>query len=761
MPYVPGPVLAGAPGVPDGHTGSEAGLQRNTRALKRAIEANFPEIGTIGGVREDALRWHPSGLALDVMVPNHDTPEGKALGDRIWNWVHANGAQYGFEGADTGRSIWRDGGAHENHLHLVTNGGGLPEAGEQITTADGMPIQLPNAQIMGPNGMPLPPGAGMPPSSIGSSSGSGSDSSSGLLGGLFPKLKDPTSGKDMPDNLQPANIASQVGGILAGLVGGFFGIDLSMIGDIAGKIQGGMPDEEGTGEADPSAQAEMDQYGQETPYGYDYSGTGTDLYGGENAAVSAYDPKGGAEQWRGLATSIVTQLAPQYGITNVKGWVDDIIGQIQHESSGNPAAFNGNDTDGKGGTQTVQGLGQFLKSTFDAHNITRGDISDPSAQIAAMVDYVSKKYGMDADGSPSYINEGHGYRAGGRVRGPGTTTSDSVPAWLSKDEHVTNAKSTNYYGHSLFDALNSRAIPREALGLAGGGWWTPLVNPQKPVGGIGTGLGGPRKTAPAPASGTPGGVGSRLGGSQPGTGSRVPPGTSRGEIGTALGAKTPPVSQMGEALGANLSGPGSTPAVGIGSGIGSGAPAPALARSPMPQAAAPGLGGKPSVPGGQGGSQPGADAPLTGQEDPRSAIGQAPASQDHLNPGIRGAIEGAAAAAGNAGAMAASMGTMGMDGGMGGSMISAGAQMAGQAISGVANVISSALVGTVSSGSTPQAYGVPMTPQEPARTGVPANPGGGGQTVNYGGVTVGNYDEFHRGEERRRAQEALPFVQKW
>ena len=38
------------------------------------------------------------------------------------------------------------------------------------------------------------------------------------------------------------------------------------------------------------------------------------------------------------------------------------------------------------------------------------------------------------------------YRKGGKVKGPGTGTSDSVPARLSKGEFVTTAKATREIG---------------------------------------------------------------------------------------------------------------------------------------------------------------------------------------------------------------------------------------------------------------------------------------------------------------------------
>lgn len=49
---------------------------------------------------------------------------------------------------------------------------------------------------------------------------------------------------------------------------------------------------------------------------------------------------------------------------------------------------------------------------------------------------------------------GGSFAGGGRVRGPGTTTSDSIPAWLSRDEWVIKAKAVRKYGSGFMAAVN-------------------------------------------------------------------------------------------------------------------------------------------------------------------------------------------------------------------------------------------------------------------------------------------------------------------
>jgi hypothetical protein len=52
------------------------------------------------------------------------------------------------------------------------------------------------------------------------------------------------------------------------------------------------------------------------------------------------------------------------------------------------------------------------------------------------------------------------YAGGGPIKGPGTSTSDSVPIWASRDEFMMQAAAVRYYGQSTMAALNAMRIPR-------------------------------------------------------------------------------------------------------------------------------------------------------------------------------------------------------------------------------------------------------------------------------------------------------------
>ena len=121
----------------------ENGLQVKTIWAARAISLLFPQITTIGGYRQDALRWHPNGLAIDVMIPNHNSPEGIELGDQIAGYALANAKRWGVDHViwrqkiypGIGKPSWtanlgNETANHYDHVHIATDGGGYPTGHE-------------------------------------------------------------------------------------------------------------------------------------------------------------------------------------------------------------------------------------------------------------------------------------------------------------------------------------------------------------------------------------------------------------------------------------------------------------------------------------------------------------------------------------------------------------------------------------------------------------------------------------------------------
>ncbi|WP_280185899.1 transglycosylase SLT domain-containing protein [Nocardia gipuzkoensis] len=169
-------------------------------------------------------------------------------------------------------------------------------------------------------------------------------------------------------------------------------------------------------------------------------------------AKHVYDPKAGAEQWRGTVLTVLR------GTGRDAGLADRTLSQIRIESGGNPNAINNYDINAKNGVPSI-GLLQVIKPTFDAHVDSRfpGGQRDPEANIAAALNYVDKRYGGAAKIWPTTA----GYAEGGWVFGPGGPTSDSIPARLSAGEFVVNAAAAAANGN-LLQAINAGAGLRAA-----------------------------------------------------------------------------------------------------------------------------------------------------------------------------------------------------------------------------------------------------------------------------------------------------------
>lgn len=550
------------------------------------------------------------------------------------------------------------------------------------------------------------------------------------------------------------NVGSSLLDIGLGLVSGFTGLDFSslvgagqQIGNFyLGAGGGGGGGDEYSGdftELNGMASADIERYlngdlslgnsgGLDALLGSDISsllggGGISDLLGGDVGA--SFTPGGGAEQWRPVVRRVLEMYGPQLNITNLKAWEDAIVKQIDTESKGDPGAENPNDSNGKGGTQSVNGLLQFLPETFAANNITGGDYMDPVAQIAAVLPYVINKYGMDANGAPNQIGRGVGYARGGRIKGIGGPRADKNLIRVSRGEFLNNANAVNHYGPDFFARLNNREIPKNALpGFADGMWWNPLQPAPAPA---------PQSAGPAPAP-------------------PAPPPPSAAPAGGQSAGPLP------------LAAPAADAAPSTGGAPGPGATAPAPDPGALPQVADAMAGIGSGIGGDMGLAQPGAAADPGA--DPRAALGAAPTSQDHNSPVVAGGIRGAASAIGSimnsaiqAGAMGATMGGSAVAGGMGagqaGQMAQAGAQIAGEVAVGAVNILSSLLVGTATNGSTQSASGVPLLPQRsPMQTGVPQM---GEQYTDNRTYNLTNLDEYRRLQERDAAQQANPWIGKF
>lgn len=619
------------------------------------------------------------------------------------------GRRYGRDPGDRGKNqtiddyYKNDWAGHRDHVHIRTS--------QSIPTPE---------QLMGlsPSNMPMaltPTGMKLPQLTY-ASDGQGS----GTLGGGFKMPSAEEYGKAVVESWQKTieNLVQNAGQIAMKFIGSFFGLDLSglfniansVIGNYSGSGSGGGKDSNLPANSDVASLIQSAEFqtlppSVQEPYLQAYQAQQQKQQG--SGAVQ-YDPSKGAEQWRPVVRQALSQVASKYGINNLSAWEDDIIGQINFETGGNPGLDNLNDSNGKGGTQQVFGLGQFHPDTFRSHNVTGGDIHDPVAQIFAMIDYLaSPKYGVVPNGGVNWKGNGwrngKGYAAGGSISGSGSGKSDSILARVSNGEYIVKADAAQKH-LGLLNAINSNALP----GFSDGMLWP---------------VGQPAPVTPPPIT-TP----------------DPPP------------APVPP----------DPTGPAASADAGIPA-----APTPVTEAQGPGDAASAALSDLGSALGGIGGALQGADAPAGADPtgDPRAIMGAAPQNLDHNKPAVSkgiesaaGAIAGAVSTAMQAASVAANAQAPGSGQGVSSAaglvtgLISAG----GSAVSGAVNILSSLGVGSLTpTNSTGGAYGAAMTPETFGQ-----QPYTGPAVVNNfnGGVHTSNNEEFYKLQQRRELQNASPYL---
>ena len=116
-------------------SGSRKGLKPNALKVLDAVEKNFPQVKSFGGVRPDALPDHPSGRALDLMITNYASASGKKVGHDLSRWLRAHHEELGINYIIYNQEIWNvqrdsqgwrhmanrgsDSANHKNHVHVT------------------------------------------------------------------------------------------------------------------------------------------------------------------------------------------------------------------------------------------------------------------------------------------------------------------------------------------------------------------------------------------------------------------------------------------------------------------------------------------------------------------------------------------------------------------------------------------------------------------------------------------------------------------
>ncbi|MGC4964239.1 tape measure protein [Gordonia sp. DT101] len=500
--------------------GGEANLKAPAILARRLIKKFWNQIREIGGYRaSDPYPDHPSGRALDIMIPEYGSKNGVALGTAIRDWLHANkntlGLNYliwrqNYEPGTAGGSgnKMEDRGSdtqnHYDHIHAL-----FDDANPDVNTV--------------PAGLKYP--AGQEPQNE-----QAPDSAATLPTGdvTTPATAPTPSTVETTETEKPTSISETFGGIAKSATEehvkdllGFFSISdspalLSAYNEYDAERKKAAEDagHPGESESEGANKAQLLQMKQEyenlqlarrrkyedelASAKRDYEQAG----GAKNkAAKSNYEAKraqlkrkyeddklaakqeyekrqltakntatadsqrltsqqdapntlrqtgsggsplvqwkagDGAEPWRPLLEWAINRVGR--GLTTANSQLNAGIAQIGTESGGDPN-IEQQVQDVNSGVDPAVGLLQIIGRTFAANRDPNlpNDRKDPAANVVAALQYYIGRYGSDLT---KVWGQGHGYKHGGLVRGPGTSTSDSIRARLSDREFVVNAAAT-------------------------------------------------------------------------------------------------------------------------------------------------------------------------------------------------------------------------------------------------------------------------------------------------------------------------------
>ncbi|MHC2273535.1 tape measure domain-containing protein [Bradyrhizobium diazoefficiens] len=171
--------------------------------------------------------------------------------------------------------------------------------------------------------------------------------------------------------------------------------------------------------------------------------------------------------------------ASEEGAEATKDGVDATKDVNDATKDGNQISQSGFDQMGNSLGQTTQeissGSSSIVSSVDSAASSIAAAVESAISSIASMVGNSSpSNYGGDYSGS-GYSNDNTDYASaladgtanlasGGHITGPGTPTSDSIPAMLSNGEYVHNAAAVQHYGVDFMHALNTRKLKKFADG---------------------------------------------------------------------------------------------------------------------------------------------------------------------------------------------------------------------------------------------------------------------------------------------------------
>lgn len=135
------------------------------------------------------------------------------------------------------------------------------------------------------------------------------------------------------------------------------------------------------------------------------------------------------------------------------GLAGSALAEVVHpvgEAVSRGAITTGDKAGGVSGAILMDPIGTSASGKYKPEDIAKGNLA-----IAAGVPWAGKFFSEGGDVEPTQRAD---YTPGGAVRGPGTETSDDIPAWLSDGEVVHNADAVKLAGKDAMLAINDAGL---------------------------------------------------------------------------------------------------------------------------------------------------------------------------------------------------------------------------------------------------------------------------------------------------------------
>lgn len=174
--------------------------------------------------------------------------------------------------------------------------------------------------------------------------------------------------------------------------------------------------------------------------------------------TSAGDPDGFGKEGpdnRHMAGKATMSVIGRWLGGRLGGMAGSALAEVVHpvgEAVSRGAITTGDKAGGVSGAILMDPIGTSASGKYKPEDIAKGNLA-----IAAGVPWAGKFFSEGGDVEPQRRAD---YTPGGKVTGPGTETSDDIPAWLSDGEFVLNAAAVKMIGKAKLEKLNALGLKK-------------------------------------------------------------------------------------------------------------------------------------------------------------------------------------------------------------------------------------------------------------------------------------------------------------